>query len=181
MVSLLSRVADGDKAAYAQLYRMLERPLYGFISLKLNDPAEANDVFHETFIEVWKRAGTFEGRSAVKSWVYGIAYRKVVDVIRKQAKVVVSDEIPEVEDQSADAEASLQAAQSGAHVRYCLGTLKDEQQAVIRLAFFDDLTYREIADIVDAPEGTVKTRVYHAKQALLHCLSRRLSKKDIPA
>lgn len=178
---LLVRVSEGDKAAFSEIYRTLEKPLYGFICRKLNDFSEAHDVVNETFLEVWRRAGTFEGRSAVKSWVYAIGYRKAVDVIRKNAKTVVSDDIPEVVDIDADAEKCLLAAQSGEHVRYCIERLKTDQAVAIRLAFFDDLSYREIAEITDSPEGTIKTRVFHAKKALLHCLDGRISKQDIPS
>ena len=181
LAALLEQVSEGDKAAFSELYRSLEKPLYGFLCRKLNDFTEAHDIVHETFLEVWRRAGTFEGRSAVKSWVYGIGYRKAVDVIRKKAKTVVSDDLPEEVDTSADAEAYLLAAQSGEHVRYCLERLKEDHAVAIRLAFFDDLSYRDIAKITDAPEGTIKTRVFHAKQALLHCLSGRISRQDIPS
>jgi len=181
LTGLLGRVSEGDKAAFSEVYRTLEKPLYGFICRKLNDSSEAHDVVNETFLEVWRRAGTFEGRSAVKSWVYAIGYRKAVDVIRKNARTVVSDDIPEVVDTDADAEACLLAAQSGEHVRYCIDRLKEDQAVAIRLAFFDDLSYREIAEITDSPEGTIKTRVFHAKKALLHCLDGRISRQDIPS
>ena len=179
LAALLVLVSEGDKAAFSELYRTLEKPLYGFICRKLNDLAEAHDVVNETFLEVWRRAGTFEGRSAVKSWVYAIGYRKAVDVIRKTARTVVSDDIPEVVDTNADAEACMLAAQSSEHVRYCVDRLKEDHAVAIRLTFFDDLSYREIAEITDSPEGTVKTRVFHAKKALLRCLDGRISKEDI--
>lgn len=178
---LLTRVSKGDKAAFSELYRTLEKPLYGFICRKLNDLNEAHDVVHETFIEVWRRAGTFEGRSAVKSWIYAIGYRKAIDVIRKTAMTSVSDDIPEEEDTEPNAEACLLAAQSGEHVRHCLDRLSQDQAVAVRLAFFDDLSYREIAEITNSPEGTVKTRVFHAKKALLHCLDGRLTRQDIPS
>lgn len=176
---LLARVAEGDKAAFAQLYRALEKPLYGFVALKLNDPSEAHDIVHETFMQVWKSASAFEGRSAVKSWVFGIAYRKVVDVIRKQSRMVVSDDMPEETDDGVSAETCLLAAQSADHLRHCLGTLKEDHHVAIRLAFYEDLGYREIASITDVPEGTVKTRIFHAKRALMHCLGGRLTAQDI--
>lgn len=181
LTALLASVAEGDKAAFSALYRALEGPLYGFICKKLNDSAEAHDVVHETFLDVWRKAGTFEGRSAVKSWIYAIGYRKAIDVIRKNARTVVSDDIPEEIDDDANAEACLLAAQSGEHVRFCIDRLGADQAAAIRLAFFDDLSYREIADVTNTPEGTIKTRIFHAKKALLHCLSGRLSKQDIPS
>lgn len=171
---LLEGVARKDKAAFAALYRALEKPLYRFIVSKMNDPHQSGDILHDVFLEIWKSAGRFEGRSAVKSWVFGIAYRKVMDVFRKTARVDLREEMPDEIDDGPDGEACVLAAQNAAHVRFCLDTLKPQQRSAIELAFFEDMSYREIADVTDVPEGTVKTRVFHAKQLLLRCLEGRL-------
>ena len=178
---LLGRVSARDREAFAALYRALERPVYAFVMQKLNDSSEAHDIVNETFLDVWKNAGTFEGRSAVKSWIFAIAYRRVIDLIRKRSKLQVQEALPETADDGISAENCLLAAESGAHLHHCLAQLKDDQRIAIRLSFFDDMSYREIANVVNAPEGTVKTRIFHAKQALLRCLSGRLSEKDIPS
>jgi RNA polymerase sigma-70 factor (ECF subfamily) len=176
---LISRTAQGDKAAFAALYRALEGPLYRFLRSKLNDPFEAADLVHEVFLEVWNNAGRFEGRSSVKSWVFGIAYRKAMDVFRKSRRVDYTDDLPETEDDSPSAEACMLASQNGQHVRACLETLKSDHRSAIELAFFEDLSYREISEIADVPEGTVKTRVFHAKQLLMRCLAGRIGKEAL--
>lgn len=172
--ALLSRIADGEKSALSTLYVEMEKPLYRFINLKLNDPFQSADILHEVFLDIWKGAGKFEGRSAAKTWMFGIAYRKVMDVFRKGARVDVTDDLPEQVDDSPDAASTLAAAQQAEHVRFCLDGLKPEHRSAVELAFYEDMSYREIAEVTDVPEGTVKTRVFHAKKLLLHCLQTRL-------
>lgn len=173
---LILRTAKGDRTAFSALYTALEGPLFRFARSRLNDPFEAADLVHEVFIEVWRNAGRFEGRSSVKSWVFGIAYRKAVDHYRKTRRVDYSDSVPDVEDDAPNAEACLLAAESGEHVRACLENLKTDHRTAIEFAFFEDLSYKDISKIAGIPEGTVKTRVHHAKKLLLHCLSTRMQR-----
>ncbi len=179
LAHLLRRTAQKDKAAFAALYDSLEGPLFRFLRSRLNDPFEAADVSHEVFLELWNNASRFEGRSSVKTWVFGIAYRKAMDVHRRSARVDYSDTLPDTEDDSPNSEACMIAVEQGQHLRACLDGLKPDHRAAIELAFFDDLSYREISQITDVPEGTVKTRVFHAKQLLMHCLAGRVGKGSL--
>jgi RNA polymerase sigma-70 factor (ECF subfamily) len=168
-------ISEGNETAFADFYRLFESRLYRFIKSKLNDSFEAADILNETFLEVWRKADTFEGRSKVSTWLFGIAYFKTVDKMRKQKFVLVdNDEFLDIVDESDDAMACLLTKERGAHVRHCLETLKLPQRSVMELAFFEDMSYGEIAKVVDCPENTVKTRVFHAKQAMKNCLSNRL-------
>ena len=167
---LLTQVAHGDRKALAALYRALERPVFRFIQSRLNDPFESADILHDVFMDVWRSAGRFEGRSKVQTWVFGIAYRKVIDLHRKRGRVEVTDDIPETIDDDANAETCLAAGQEAEHVRHCVERLKDDHRTAISLAFYDDMTYGEIAQVSGVPEGTVKTRIFHAKKLLLRCL-----------
>ncbi len=167
---LLKQIEHGDKTALAALYRALEKPVFRFIRSRLNDPFESSDLLHDVFMEVWRSAGRFEGRSKVQTWVFGIAYRKVIDLHRKRGRVDLTDDVPESVDEDADAEACLAAGQEAEHVRNCVRQLKDDHRTAISLAFYDDMTYGEIALVSGVPEGTVKTRIFHAKKLLLRCL-----------
>ena len=175
--ALISRIASGDKQALADLYRALERPVFRFIQSRLNDPFESSDILHDVFMDVWRSAGRFEGRSKVLTWIFGIAHRKVIDQHRRRGRQTVTDEIPETVDDDANTEAALAAGQEAEHVRHCLGTLKDAHRTAIALAFYDDMTYGEIASVTGVPEGTVKTRVFHAKKLLLRCLAGRIERR----
>lgn len=173
---LITRIGQGDRQALAELYRALEKPVYRFILSRMNDPFAAADILHDVFIDVWRGAGKFEGRSKVQTWIMGIAYRKVIDQHRKGARVKVTDDIPETADGSPDAESCLAAGQEAEHVRHCLGTLKDDQRIAITMAFFQDMAYGDIAQAVGVPEGTIKTRIFHAKKLLMRCLSGRVDR-----
>ncbi|MEM6608049.1 MAG: sigma-70 family RNA polymerase sigma factor [Pseudomonadota bacterium] len=168
--ALMQAIAGGDKQALAALYRALETPVFRFIRSRLNDPFEAGDILHDVFMEVWRSAGRFEGRSKVQTWIFGIAYRKVIDAHRRRGRVDLTDEFADTVDESPDGEACLASAEEAAHVRHCLGTLKDDHRSAIAMAFYDDMTYGEIAEVAGVPEGTIKTRVYHAKKLLMRCL-----------
>ena len=168
---LLDRIANGDRTALAALYRAQERPVYKFILSRLNDPAESADILHDVFLEVWRSAGRFEGRSKVQTWIMGIAYRKVIDRHRRAGRMEVTDAPPEQVDEAASAESCLVAGQDAVQVARCMDDLSEDHRGAITLAFWHDLTYREIAEVLGAAEGTIKTRVFHAKKLLMRCLS----------
>lgn len=171
---LLRQIAKGDKQALAALYRAYEKPCYKFIVSRLNDPHEAADILHEVFMDIWRVAASFEGRSQVRTWIFGIAYRKVIDAHRKRGRMTVTDEVPEPEEMEDAADAGYAAKQEAEHLRYCMGTLSDDHRSAVSLAFYEDMTCAEIAEIAGVPEGTIKSRLHHAKKLLLHCLSGRI-------
>ena len=176
---LVRQIAQGDKQAFARLYRELEQPTLRFIQTKLNDPFEANDILHEVFLEVWRSAGRFEGRSMVRTWVFGIAYRKVIDAFRKGKRTVLPGEMPDRADPADGAEEVVNAGQEAVHLRYCMDRLSDEHRLAIALAFYEDLSYDEIAEVADVPAGTIKSRVFHAKKNLLACLKSRVKRQAV--
>ncbi|GJL86125.1 MAG: RNA polymerase sigma factor [Micavibrio sp.] len=178
-VELLKQVAKGDEKAFAEFFRLYENRLYRFILSKLNDSFEASDILNETFLEVWRKAGTFEGRSKVSTWLFGIAYYKTMDRMRKKKPMLIDeDNFPEIVDETPDAVSCLISEDDAGHVRHCLETLKEAHRSVMQLAFFEDMAYGEIAKIVDCPENTVKTRMFHAKQAMKHCLQGRMEERS---
>ena len=174
--ALMARIADGDRDAFGDLYRLLEKPIYRFLTSKLNDPFEAGDLLHEVFMEVWRSAGRFEGRSTVRTWMMGIAYRKAMDRFRKSSRTQLTDEVPDMPDDAAPAVERIAEGQESGHLRACIDELSAPQRYAVELAFFEELTYREIADAAGVPEGTIKTRVYHAKQLLKRCLTLRMGR-----
>ena len=84
--ALLRRIAAGEEAAMAEFYKTYENPLYRFILSRLNDPFEAADILNEVMLEVWRGAGRFQGRSTVKSWIFGIARHKTLDRLRSRQR-----------------------------------------------------------------------------------------------
>jgi RNA polymerase sigma-70 factor (ECF subfamily) len=170
---LIERIAQGDRSALKALYERHQGKLFNFIRGRLDDPFEAADVMQDTFIEVWRSETRYRGRSAVATWIYGIARNKAVDRIRRAARVSLretpDDTIPD--DASAPEEVII-AAGDAAQVRACLSRLNDAQRSAVRLAYFEDLAYPAIAEIEGVSLGTIKTRIHHAKKLLMHCLTR---------
>ena len=173
---LIDAIAKRDRAALAALYRDLERPVYRFILSKMNDPHEAADILQDVFIEIWRSAERFEGRSAVKTWVFGIAYRKSIDAIRRKGRIDLTDAPPEQEDDSPDMASCIAASQEAEHVRACLETLSEGHRSVVGLTFYDDMSAPEISSVTGIAEGTVRSRLHHAKRLLMRCLEGRMGR-----
>ena len=171
----LAAVAAGSEAALAEFYRAFQGRVYAFALKRLGNPAEAADVVNDTMLQVWRTADRFEGRSRALTWVLGIANHKVLDKLRQRGRDATEELDEELPDsRAADACELIAHQQHSEYLRRCLQTLSGVQRQVVQLAFFDELSYPEIASVMDCPEGTVKTRMFHARQGLKRCLSRLL-------
>ena len=171
-ITLLERIAEGQQGALESFYRLFEPSVYRFALSKLNDPFDAADILNEVMMEVWKSAKNFQGRSKVSTWLLGITNFKSIDRIRQKARKQTDELSDNIEDESPEFDSLISAAQNEKQVNHCMARLKDEFKEVIHLAFFEDLHYDDIAEIVECPAGTIKSRVYHAKNALKQCLKK---------
>jgi RNA polymerase sigma-70 factor (ECF subfamily) len=171
--ALLSRVAGGDVAAMRILYMTHADAVRRYVRSRVRDDAEAADIVHDTMLTVWRAAAGFEGRSSVLTWMLSMARNKIVDHLRKQSRMTLAPANEEVPDDDPDPEAVLAAAQDAARLRACLEELPERQRAAIHLAYYQEMTCAEIADVEAVAEGTVKSRIHHAKRLLMRCLSRR--------
>ena len=99
-----------------------------------------------------------------------------MDRFRKTSRTTLTDEPPERVDEGASAVEQISDAQESGHLRACVEELSAPHRYAVELAFFEELTYREIADMAEVPEGTIKTRIHHAKQLLKRCLSLRMGR-----
>ncbi|WP_375173650.1 RNA polymerase sigma factor [Pseudooceanicola sp.] len=168
---LLKRVADGDMTAMKSLYMTHADAVTRFVRARVRDDAEAADIVHDTMLSVWRGAKGFEGRASVLSWILTLARNRTVDHIRKQARVTLGAVDEDIPDDDPNPETVLAAAQEADRLRACVEKLPERQRAVIHLAFYQEMTCAQIADVETVPEGTVKSRIYHAKQLLMRCLS----------
>ena len=170
--ALLSRIAGGDDNALADFYRLHESTVYAFALNRLNDPHAAADVVNEVMIGVWRGADRFQGSAKVRTWLLGITHNKVVDRLRARHRHD-ADELNDdmVDDDQATALDAVAHAEDTDRLKQCIDRLTDAHRQVVHLGFFEDLSYGEVAEIVGCPEGTVKTRMYHAKQSLKRCLA----------
>jgi len=170
-VELLERISNGDRTALKLIYDQYSQPISHFVRSWLSDPFDASDIMQETMLEVWRSAGKFAGRSSVKTWIYSIARNKAIDRNRKASRQINQEADVELPDDTPDPEAVTGAFQDAARVRECIKRLSPDHQSAIHLAFFEDLTYNEIAELENCPVGTIKTRIMHAKKLLMRCLS----------
>ncbi|MCV6598650.1 MAG: RNA polymerase sigma factor [Mangrovicoccus sp.] len=167
---LLTRIGAGDREAMRQFYEEHHSGLTGFIRSRGADASAAADVVQDTMLEVWRNAERYRGDAAARTWLFSIARNKLIDRMRKNARLSPVEDVPEEIDQAPGPEATAIASAEAARVRACLDGLKPDHLSVIRLAFYEDMTYGEISRLEGIPAGTVKTRVFHAKQLLMRCL-----------
>ncbi|MEO1152145.1 MAG: sigma-70 family RNA polymerase sigma factor [Pseudomonadota bacterium] len=168
---LIARIADGDRDALKLIYDRHAAAMTEFVKKWLADPFEAADVTHETMLEINRSAKNFAGRSSAKTWMYSIARFRAIDRTRKSKKTITQDIDVETADDAPDPLAVTEAFQDGAQVRACIEKLSANHQSVIHLAFYDDMTYAQIASVENVPVGTIKTRMMHAKKLLMRCLT----------
>jgi len=161
-VELLKAIAARDEAALAQLYDRYDRILFGLLMRILNNREEAEDVLQEVFLQVWRKAADFdETRGRPFTWLVTLARSRGIDRLRTLAarERVAEAGAREVTEEVSDAATDAFKSEQRGLVSDALAKLPDEQKRPIMLAYFDGLTQSEIAARLDAPLGTVKTRM----------------------
>ncbi len=163
-IELLHAVARGDEAALARLYDAYRVILFGLLVRILNSREEAEDILQEVFVQVWRRAKDFdEKRGRPFTWLVTLARSRAIDRLRqlgaRQRLAMGAAQEQEQADNFSDALTDSVRAEQQAVVRRALRELPEEQRTTILLAYFDGLTQTEIAAKLNAPLGTVKTRM----------------------
>ncbi len=161
---LVAQVARGDGDAFRSLYERYAERLFRYAFTLLRDRHLAEDVVQETMVAVWKGAALFEGRSQVSTWLFGIARHQAFRARRGESK---GERVPAETDEVPD---PAPAVERGLRVQRAVAELPPEQREVVFLAFYEGLPYAEIARVQGVPEGTVKSRMFHAKRKLAEVL-----------
>jgi len=165
--ALLARVCAGDQLALQTLYGRHHVKIYRFALRLLRDEAAAEDVVSEVFIDVWRNAAQFEGRSEASTWLLAMARNKAYSALRRHKEESLDDDAAaEIADDADDPEVAMQKMSKGERLRECLLRLSPEHREVIDLVYYHDKSVEEVAQIVGVPEGTVKTRMFHARKRL---------------
>jgi RNA polymerase sigma-70 factor, ECF subfamily len=164
---LVARIAKGDKRALQILYCRHNVFIYRFVLRFLSDEASAEDVVSDVFLAVWRRAGRFEGRSQVSTWLLAIARNKALSLMRARTTEPLNEEIAEsVEDLSDDPEATLQKEQRRAILQECLTQLSAVHREIVDLVYYHGKKIEEAATILGVPLNTVKTRMFYARKRI---------------
>ena len=148
--------------------------VYRFVLRLVRNEATAEDLISEVFLDIWRQAGKFEGRSAVSTWMLSIARFKALSTLRRRKEDELDEETAErIEDQADDPETALAKKDKGAVLRQCLTGLSAEHREVIDLVYYHEKSVEEVAEIVGIPEATVKTRMFYARKKLSEPLKER--------
>jgi RNA polymerase sigma factor (sigma-70 family) len=171
-ITLIRRVAVKDRQAFEILYHRYARRLYGYLSKFLRQPEVVEEVLDDIMLVVWQNASRFDYTSRLSTWIFGIAYHKVLKARTRAAKesTDVLPETPEWSDQD-DPEGIMARQELGYTLARALEALSPEQRAVVELTFYHEYSYQEIATITKCPVNTVKTRMFHARRRLAQLLA----------
>jgi len=168
---LIARIAGGDRLAMQVLFARHHVRVYRFVLRLVRNDATAEDLISEVFLDIWRQAGKFEGRSQVSTWMLSIARFKALSVLRKRPEEELDEETAErIEDHADDPETTLAKKDKGALLRQCLTALSAEHREIIDLVYYHEKSVEEVAGIVGIPEATVKTRMFYARKKLSELL-----------
>lgn len=163
LVALLRQSARGDQAAFAALYDATAARLHGLVLRVIRDPAQADEVTQEAYLEIWRTAARFDAaRGSAISWLMTIGHRRAVDRVRSAQAATRRDTHYLRDEREAGPDVTAEAALAGLEarrVRTALATLTLVQREAIELAYFGGYTHTEVAALLELPIGTAKTRI----------------------
>jgi RNA polymerase sigma factor (sigma-70 family) len=159
-VRWLSRIAEGDRAAFRLLYDHYADRVYRYALSLLRRPHLAEEVLQETMLAIWNGAGSFKGEAKVSTWILGIARHQAFNLLRREDR---GDRLPEEPREIRDPAPEIERSVA---VGAALDALPIAQRDVLHLVYYENLTLREAADVLGIPEGTAKSRMYHARRTL---------------
>ena len=165
--ALMARIVNYDRSAMHMLYARHHVRVYRFALRVLRDRALSEDVVSDVFFEVWRSADQFEGRSAVSTWLLGIARLKAFSALKRCPEEELDERAANtVEDPADDPASSLERKETDSVLRECLSGLPRGHREVIDLVYFHEKSIAEVAEIVGIPRNTVKTRMFSARKRL---------------
>ena len=173
LVEALVATGGEDRSAFRTLYGMTSAKLFGVCLRICQDRQAAEDVLSEVYLTVWKRAGAYEpGRASPISWLATIARNRAIDWRRSARRTPSAplDEVPDIADDAPLASDRMLLDEREAKLHLCLDGLEARQRDAIRTAFFEGLTYAELADRRSVPLGTMKSWVRRGLVRLKDCL-----------
>jgi RNA polymerase sigma-70 factor (ECF subfamily) len=163
LVALLARSSRGDEQAFAELYDLTASRVHGLARRVVRDPAQAEEVAQEAYLEIWRQSARFDAaRGSALAWMLTIVHRRAVDRVRSAESAQERDQRyaavgdgPEYDVVDEEVTTRMESAR----VRRALDSLTEVQREAVALAYYGGYTHREVADLLDVPLGTVKTRM----------------------
>jgi RNA polymerase sigma-70 factor (ECF subfamily) len=170
--ALIESIAEGNKRALQVLLARHNQRVYRFVWRLTQDASAAEDIASEVFFEVWRSADRFQSKSTVSTWLLAIARNKAIAMLRRRKhEELDDDEAAAIADPSSDPEGALDKKNHSALLQRSLTELSPVHRQVIDLVYYHEKSIAEVAEIVDAPQNTVKTRMFHARKQLARLLA----------
>lgn len=169
---LIFKIAQGDEQAFSKLYDRFSAPLYSLIRQMTNDDAEAQDALSEGFVQIWRRAATYDSeRSAAFTWAVMLVRNKTIDRLRVRLRVdkvrdLATERISPEDDIDSQSMHAPHLRERAKLVRSVVNALPEDQRIPLEMSFFDGLTHDKIAERLETPLGTVKARIRCGLQKL---------------
>lgn len=172
---LMRRIAAGEPRAFETLYRIYHPRLTRFLTNILRRPQLVEEALNDTLMVVWRRPESFNGTSKVSTWIFAIAYRTALKALSRRDDPLEDQDAERRPSLDAGPEQALGDRQVQTLLLKAMDRLSPDHRVVVDLTYYHEAGYREIAEIMDCPVGTVKTRMFHAKQRLKDMLDGELT------
>ncbi len=162
---LLESIAEGGRTAMHTLYSRHNVRVYRFVLRIVRDATMAEDLVSQVFLDVWRTASQFEGRSQVSTWLLSIARFKALTAMRQRRHEDIDQEdVLEIADQADTPEASLNRSNTSEILRACVAKLSPAHREIINLVYYHEMSVEEAGAIIGIPQSTVKTRMFYARK-----------------
>lgn len=170
---LLKRIVAGDNLAMKSFYARHHVRLYRFLVRMTRREATAEELMHEVLLEIWRKAGSYEGRSSVSTWMLSIAHHKAISQLRKRSEQPLDEDetATEMPDDEDDPEVALQKRNKSTMMHACMEKLSEEHRTILDLVYYHDRSVAEASEVLGIPENTVKTRLFYARKRLAVLMS----------
>jgi RNA polymerase sigma-70 factor (ECF subfamily) len=168
---LLESIAAGEKAAMHVLYARHNVRVYRFILRIIGDTSVAEDLVSQVFLDVWRTAGQFEGRSQVSTWMLAIARFKALTALRnRRHEDIDQEEVLQIADAGDTPETAMDRSQTALTLREAISQLSPAHREIIDLVYYHEKSVEEVGQIIGIPQATVKTRMFYARKHLAELL-----------
>jgi len=168
---LLDSIADGSRNAMHILYCRHNVRIFRFILRMVRDASMAEDLTSQVFLDVWRTASQFEGRSQVSTWLLSIARFKALTAMRQRRhEDIDQEEMLEIADDADTPEVSLDRSNTSAILRACVAKLSPAHREIINLVYYHEMSVEEAGKTIGIPQSTVKTRMFYARKQLAELL-----------
>src|SRR5215813_4496787 len=171
-VALVRSIAAGDKHAMQILFARHNVRVFRFVLRLLEDKSAAEDLVSEVFLDVWRQAGRFQGRSQVTTWLLAIARNKALSARRRRSIEELGEDVATaIEDPQDTPEVTIQNQQTSQILLNCLRKLAPPHREVIDLVYYHEKSIDEVAEITGVPQNTVKTRMFYARKRIAELMA----------